>query len=127
MNAYQDNLFSIWLPLTNYFRLGFPVTIMKSLLYTITFLSLGFAQGRLQNASMHSDVGSLNSDPHFCGAPIFTEEYIENQREKMKNLFPDTYERMQMPPALNKSYEIGMTEKFWVTIDDTVNLSLIHI
>ena len=95
---------------------------MKSLLYTITFLSLGFAQGRLQNASMHSDVGSFNSDPHFCGAPIFTEEYIENQREKMKNLFPDTYERMQMPPALNKSYEIGMTEKFWVTIDDTVNI-----
>lgn len=122
MNAYQDNLFSICLPLTSYFRLGFPVTVMKSLLYTITFLSLGFAQGRLQNASMHSDVGSLNSDLHFCGAPIFTEEYIENQREKMKNLFPDTYERMQMPPALNKSYEIGMTEKFWVTIDDTVNI-----
>jgi hypothetical protein len=39
----------------------------------------------------------------------------------MKNFYPDVYERMLMPPSLNKTYNIGMTEKFWVLIDDTLN------
>ena len=95
--------------------------MMKSILYIITLLSFGFSQGRLHNADVHSEIGSLNSDHHFCGAPIFTDEYIENQREKMKNFYPEVYERMLMPPSLNKTYNIGMTEKFWVVIDDTLN------
>ena len=95
--------------------------MMKSVLYIITLLRIGFSQGRLHNADVHSEIGSLNSDHHFCGAPIFTDEYIENQREKMKNFYPEVYERMLMPPSLNKTYNIGMTEKFWVVIDDTLN------
>ena len=94
---------------------------MKSLLYTITFLSFGFSQGVLNNASLHSHESS-NDESHFCGAPIFTEEYIQNQREKMKKFYPDVYQRMLMPPALNKTYSVGMTQKFWVSIDDTVNI-----
>ena len=94
---------------------------MKLLLHTIIFLSIGFSQGILNNASVHSH-GTSNDETHFCGAPLFTEEYIQNQRNKMKNFYPDIYQRMTMPPALNKTYNIGMTEKFWVTIDDTVNI-----
>ena len=94
---------------------------MKSLFYIISFLSIGLSQGILNNASVHSHVTS-NEKTHFCGAPIFTEEYIQNQRDKMKNFYPDIYQRMLMPPTLNKTYDVGMTEKFWVTIDDTVNI-----
>ena len=39
----------------------------------------------------------------------------------MKNFYPEVYEQMLMPPSLNKTYNIGMTEKFWVVIDDTLN------
>ena len=94
---------------------------MKSLFYTISFFSIGLSQGILNNASVHSHVTS-NDETHFCGAPLFTEEYIQNQRDKMKNFYPDIYQRMLMPPTLNKTYDVGMTEKFWVTIDDTVNI-----
>ena len=39
----------------------------------------------------------------------------------MRTLYPDEYQRMLMPKALNKTYRVGMTEKFWVTVDDTTD------
>ena len=40
------------------------------------------------------------------------------QLEKMRTMYPDEYQRMLMPKPLNKTYKIGMTEKFWVNVDD---------
>ena len=70
-------------------------------------------------------------EPDLCGSPwkenrsecqlypeIFTEEQMAAQLEKMRTMYPDEYQRMLMPKALNKTYKIGMTEKFWVNVDD---------
>ena len=49
---------------------------------------------------------------------LFTEELMTAQIEKMRTMYPDEYQRMLMPKTLNKTYNIGMTEKFWVSVDD---------
>ena len=40
----------------------------------------------------------------------------------MRTMYPDEYQRMLLPKTLNKTYSVGMTEKFWVTVDDTINV-----
>ena len=97
----------------------------------ILFLSIGLSQSTLQNASIHSDEMNRFGVSSLCDSPwkenrsecqlypqIFTEEQMAAQLEKMRTMYPDEYQRMLMPKTLNKSYKIGMTEKFWVNIDD---------
>ena len=48
---------------------------------------------------------------------MFTNEFIVAMREKMRTQYPDEYQRMLMPRTLNKTYSVGMTEKFWVNVD----------
>ena len=100
-------------------------------LYLTLFLSIGLSQSVLQNASVHSNEMNRSVEPDLCGSPwkenrsecqlypeIFTEEQMAAQLEKMRTMYPDEYQRMLMPKALNKTYKIGMTEKFWVNVDD---------
>ena len=100
-------------------------------LYLTLFLSISLSQSVLQNASVHSNEMNRSVEPDLCGSPwkenrsecqlypeIFTEEQMAAQLEKMRTMYPDEYQRMLMPKALNKTYKIGMTEKFWVNVDD---------
>ena len=97
----------------------------------ILFLSIGLSQSTLQNASIHSDEMNRFGVSSLCDSPwkenrsecqlypqIFTEEQMAAQLEKMRTMYPDEYQRMLMPKPLNKTYKIGMTEKFWVNVDD---------
>ena len=79
-----------------------------------------FAQDALKNSDLSASPHyHIDSPDHVCGSPMFTEEFISNNRERMRTLYPDEYQRMLMPKTLNKTYKVGMTEKFWVSIDDT--------
>ena len=81
-----------------------------------------FAQDALKNSDLSASPHyHIDSPDHVCGSPMFTEEFISNNRERMRTLYPDEYQRMLMPKTLNKTYKVGMTEKFWVTVDDTTD------
>ena len=97
----------------------------------ILFLSIGLSQSTLNNASIHSDEMNRFGVTALCDSPwkenrsecqlypqIFTEQQMAAQLEKMRTMYPDEYQRMLMPKPLNKTYKIGMTEKFWVNVDD---------
>ena len=53
-----------------------------------------------------------------CAMPTLTSEFTLNHLEKMERDYPEVYARMQVPPVLNKSAEVGTLQKFWVIVDD---------
>ena len=91
-------------------------------LTVFAFLGFGLSQSSYQNASIHSNEIDHFDESHICGSPLFTDEFIEQQREKMSIMYPDEYQRMLLPKTLKKTYNVGETEKFWVTVDDTNNV-----
>ena len=123
----SDSYFIVCLPTVDNFKLWL---IMKHFsLFNIIFKHRPF-QSALQNASVHSNEMNRSVEPDLCGSPwkenrsecqlypeIFTEEQMAAQLKKMRTCIL-RYQRMLMPKALNKTYKIGMTEKFWVNVDD---------
>ena len=91
---------------------------MNKIFYISLSLSFALSQDVFNNADYDRSKDIVNDQHLVCGSPIFTEEFIESQREKMRIQYPDIYQRMLLPPALNKTYSVGMTQKFWVTVDD---------
>ena len=53
-----------------------------------------------------------------CAMPTLTSEFTRDHLEKMKLDYPETYRRMQLPPILTKTSDVGSFEKFWVIVDD---------
>ena len=91
---------------------------MKQLISIYILFSIALSQGKHQHADMFSSLNGTISDGPVCGSPMFTDEFIAAQIEKMRTQYPDEYQRMLMPRTLNKTYSVGMTEKFWVNVDD---------
>jgi len=91
---------------------------MKKILYISLSLSFVFSQNIFNNENLDKSTEDLTHHHLVCGSSLFTDEYIEAQRVKMQTYYPDEYQRMLLPPRLNKTYSLGMTQKFWVTVDD---------
>ena len=85
----------------------------------LTFLSIIGAQER--RATIQSGpIDYLDSLPEraLCAFPILTNEFTQAHLQKMKRDYPSIYNKMLIPPTLNKSPKVGTIEKFWVLVDD---------
>ena len=91
---------------------------MKQLVPILLLCTFAFSQNKHQNADMFSSPKTPTHNHDVCISPMFTNEFIVAMREKMRTQYPDEYQRMLMPRTLNKTYSVGMTEKFWVNVDD---------
>jgi len=92
--------------------------LLKQFISIYLLSTLALSQGKYQHADMFSSPENTIHDQHVCGSPLFTDEFILAQREKMRTQYPDEYQQMLIPRTLNKTYSVGMTEKFWVNVDD---------
>ena len=91
---------------------------MKQLVSILLLSTFAVSQDKYQNADMFSSPKTPIHNHDVCASPVFTDEYIVAMREKMRTQYPEEYQRMLMPRTLNKTYSVGMTEKFWVNVDD---------
>ena len=55
---------------------------MKPAIYTLMFSFTVFAQDALKNSDLSASPHyHIDSPDHVCGSPMFTEEFISNNRE----------------------------------------------
>ena len=93
--------------------------------FIINFLFLLFSSllvGQENRATMKSGpIDYMDTLPQYqlCAMPTLTREFTKAHLEKMKRDYPETYRRMQLPPILTKTANVGSFEKFWVIVDDS--------
>ena len=86
-----------------------------------TLVLFTYVLGQNNRATIQSGpIDYLDALPErpLCAVPTFSEEFISSHIQKMKNEYPEIYRKMQIPPKLNNSSEIGTVQKFWVLVDD---------
>ena len=94
----------------------------KNIIYLFLF-SFGILLGQNTRATIQSGpidyIDTLPERP-LCAVPILTNDFITSHLERMKRDYPEVYSKMQNPPILSKTSNIGAFEKFWVMVDDSL-------
>lgn len=92
----------------------------KKIIYLFLF-SFGILIGQNTRATIQSGpidyIDTLPERP-LCAVPTLTNDFITSHIERMKRDYPEVYSKMQNPPILSKTSNIGSFEKFWVMVDD---------
>ena len=85
--------------------------------FIINFLFLLFSSllvGQENRATMKSGpIDYMDTLPQYqlCAMPTLTREFTKAHLEKMKRDYPETYRRMQLPPILTKTANVGSFDK----------------
>ena len=89
-----------------------------NLLFLLFFTPLIGQENRATMKSGPIDYMDTLPQRQLCAMPTLTSEFTRAHLEKMKRDYPETYRRMQLPPILTKTADVGSFEKFWVIVDD---------